>query len=192
LAESSLTSETESEQAGETSQVARGPRAALLQEVLLRTDGTVTDLLELFTGEPIRIAKVSSGFHNAECDWPNKDGEPQLIVRDVILCGKTTESRYIFGHTHVYPEALAPAVHLQLQETNEPIGKVLRDQRVEDFRQIEGRGCRPMPLVAEILGVAATDQLQWRRYSVTSGASTIMEITEVFSERLFASPALPM
>jgi chorismate-pyruvate lyase len=102
-----------------------------------------------------------------------------------MLCGQTTGSEYIFAHTHLFPEALAPAVQTRLAETNEPIGKVLREHRLEDFRQIEERGCRPMPAIAEILGAPTTDQMQWRRYTVISGGQVIMEITEVFSECLF-------
>jgi chorismate-pyruvate lyase len=148
----------------------------------------VTDLLELFTGESIRIDKVTPGLYVLECDWPKDDDRTEPIVRDVILRGQTTDSPYTFAHTHLFPGALAPAVRTRLAETNEPIGKVLREHRIEDFRQIRERGRRPMPAIAEALGAAATDQMQWRRYSVVSGGLVIMEITEVFSERLFEPP----
>ena len=84
-------------------------------------------------------------------------------MRGVVLCGKTTGVPYIFAHTHLFPKTLASAVRIRLAETNEPIGRVLREHRLEDFRQIEERGCRPMPAVAGILGGAATDRIQWRR-----------------------------
>jgi chorismate-pyruvate lyase len=44
-----------------------------------------------------------------------------------------------------------------------------------------------MPTIARLLDQARTDQMRWRRYSVISGGAAIMEITEVFSEQLFAS-----
>ena len=163
------------------------PLSVLLQEVLLQTDGTVTNLLELFTGEEIYVEKVTAGLYSSECEWPKVELEPDPIVRDVLLCGKSTGLRYIFAHTHLFPEALAPPIQRRLSETSDPIGKVLREFRLESFRQIEERGCRPMPVVAQMLGRASSDRMQWRRYSVISGGTTVMEITEVFSERLFVS-----
>jgi chorismate-pyruvate lyase len=162
-----------------------GTAASLLQDALLRTDGTVTDLLELFTHEKILIDKLDPGQYSSECDWPEVDANPGLVIRDVLLRGKTTGVPYIFAHTHLFPDRLAKPVQTKLSETNEPIGKVLREQRLEDFRQIEGRGLRPMPAVAALLGAESRDQMQWRRYSVISGGLVIMEITEVFSEYLF-------
>ena len=176
-----LTNETNPESAHEWP-LMTDSLAGLLQEALLRTDGTVTDLLELFTGEAIRIKKLSPGHYADECDWPKGEAPS---VRDVILCGKSTGTRYIFAHTHLYPEVLPPAVQIRLAETTMPIGKVLRECRLEDFRQIEDRGSRQMPAIAVLLGMPPTDRMQWRRYSVISGGLVVMEITEVFSERLF-------
>jgi chorismate-pyruvate lyase len=170
---------------GGTGLLTVSPRATLLQETLLRTDGTVTDLLELFTGENIRVDKVTPGLYSSECDWPNACGNPGPTIRDVVLRGRNTDLPYIFAHTHLFPERLEAPVQTQLSETNEPIGKVLRQHRLEDFRQIEERGIRSIPAVAGILGGEPTDQMRWRRYSVLSGGLVIMEITEVFSEYLF-------
>ena len=168
-----------------TGLLTRSPVATLLQEALLRTDGTVTDLLELFTGENILIDKLQPGLYSSECDWPEVDAHPGPVIRDVLLRGKRTGVPYIFAHTHLFPERLATPVQTQLSETNVPIGKVLREHRLEDFRQIEERGVRPIRAIAGILGGEASDQMRWRRYSVLSGGLVIMEITEVFSERLF-------
>jgi chorismate-pyruvate lyase len=142
-------------------------------------------MLELFTREEIRIEKLNPGVYAAECDWPGSCANPEREVRDVLLCGQVTGLPYVFAHTHLFPEALAPAVRAGLSQTSNPIGKVLKEHRVETFRQIEQRGCRAMPAVAEVLGGAATDQLQWRRYSVTSRGLVILEITEAFSAHLF-------
>ena len=170
---------------GGTGLLTVSPVATLLQETLLRTDGTVTDLLELFTGENIRVDKVPPGLYSSECDWPNACGNPGPTIRDVVLRGKKHGfALYLRSYTLVPGETGAP-VQTQLSETNEPIGKVLRQHRLEDFRQIEERGIRPIPAVAGILGGEPTDQMRWRRYSVLSGGLVIMEITEVFSEYLF-------
>jgi chorismate-pyruvate lyase len=103
------------------------------------------------------------------------------------LRGKVTGARYIFAHTHLFPAALPPAVQTRLTTTSDPIGKVLREYRTESFRQIEQSASVPMPTIAQLLDQARTDQMRWRRYSVISGGAAIMEITEVFSEQLFAS-----
>jgi chorismate-pyruvate lyase len=172
----------------------RGPRsplrnrkATLLQDALLKTDGTVTDLLELFTDEEIIIEKIAPGLYAAECQRPVCGDDPSSVVRDVILRGKETGARYIFAHSHLFPSALPPAVQSRLNTTSDPIGKVLREYRTESFRQIEQTASVPMPTIARLLDQARTDQMRWRRYSVISGGAAIMEITEVFSEQLFAS-----
>jgi hypothetical protein len=61
------------------------PFAALLREALLRTDGTVTDLLELFTCEDTH-GQNDSGPYSYECDWPKVNAKPGPIIRDVVLC----------------------------------------------------------------------------------------------------------
>jgi chorismate-pyruvate lyase len=165
----------------------RSSVAALLQEALLRTDGTVTELLELFTDETIGIEKVTTGGYTAECHRPKCDREPGLVVRDVILTGQSSGERYIFAHSHLFPEALPRAVFQRLSETSDPIGKVLREYRTEQYRQLDERGCRRMPGIAGILGRPETDQMLWRRYSIIVAGLVIMEIAEVFSEQLFST-----
>lgn len=165
----------------------RSSVAVLLQEALLRTDGTVTDLLELFTRETIGIEKIITGGYAAECHRPKCDREPGLVARDVILIGQSSREPYTFAHSHLFPEALPRAVFQHLSDTSDPIGKVLKEYRTETYRQIDERGCRLMPGIARILGRAETDQMLWRRYSIIAGGLVIMEIAEVFSEQLFFS-----
>jgi chorismate--pyruvate lyase len=165
--------------------ISRG--AVLLQDALLKTDGTVTDLLELFADEEIEIEKVTPGLYTAECERAECGDEAGSVVRDVILRGKESGNRYIFAHSHLFPAALPPVVQERLSATSDPIGKVLREYRTESFRQIERSASNSMPAIARVLGQGRTDQMRWRRYSVISGGAAIMEITEVFSEQLFAS-----
>ena len=174
--------------------VGRGPcsplhdrKATLLQDALLKTDGTVTDLLELFTDEEIIVEKIAPGLYSAECQRAVCGDDPGSVVRDVILRGKVTGARYIFAHSHLFPSALPPAVQARLNTTSDPIGKVLREYRTESFRQIEQSASVPLPTIARLLDQEQTDQMRWRRYSVISGGVAIMEITEVFSEQLFTS-----
>jgi len=161
--------------------------ATLLQDALLTTDGTMTDLLELFADEEIEIEKVTPGLYAAECERPECGDEPGSVVRDVILRGKETGNRYIFAHSHLFPAVLSSAVQARLSATSDPIGKVLREYRIESFRQMEESASHSMPAIARVLDQRETDQMRWRRYSVISGGAAIMEITEVFSEQLFAS-----
>jgi chorismate lyase len=165
----------------------RNRKATLLQDALLKTDGTVTDLLELFADEEIAVEKIAPGNYAAECHRPECGDDPGSVVRDVILRGKVTGARYIFAHSHLFPSALPPAIQTRLNMTSDPIGKVLREYRTESFRQIEQSASVPMPTIARLLDQARSDQMRWRRYSVISGGAAIMEITEVFSEELFAS-----
>ena len=116
--------------------VGRGPcsplrnrKATLLQDALLKTDGTVTDLLELFTNEEIIVEKIAPGLYSAQCQRPVCGDDPSSVVRDVILRGKVTGARYIFAHSHLFPSALPPAVQTRLNTTSDPIGKVLREYR---------------------------------------------------------------
>ena len=111
--------------------------ATLLQDALLTTDGTMTDLLELFADEEIEIEKVTPGLYAAECERPECGDEPGSVVRDVILRGKETGNRYIFAHSHLFPAVLSSAVQARLSATSDPIGKVLREYRIESFRQME-------------------------------------------------------
>jgi chorismate--pyruvate lyase len=182
-----LVAETETDAGRGQCSPLRNREATLLQNALLKTDGTVTDLLELFTDEEIVVEKIAPGLYTAECQRSACGDDPGSVVRDVILRGKVTGARYIFAHSHLFPSALPPAVQTRLSTTSDPIGKVLREYRTESFRQIQQSASDPMPTIARLLDQARTDQMRWRRYSVISGGAAIMEITEVFSEQLFAS-----
>ncbi len=136
-----LVAETETDVGRGACSPLRNRNATLLQDALLKTDGTVTDLLELFTDEEFIVEKIAPGLYTAECQRPVCGDDPGSVVRDVILRGKVTGTRYIFAHSHLFPSALPPAVQTRLNTTSDPIGKVLREYRTESFRQIEQSEC---------------------------------------------------
>ncbi|AGY59792.1 chorismate--pyruvate lyase family protein [Gloeobacter kilaueensis] len=144
--------------------------------LLLVTDGTVTELLEAYFLEAIVVRKLAVGREDEDA-----------FAREVLLVGARSGQCYVHARSLIWPQRLDERLRRGLFETDRGIGQLLRENRIESYRELERCWREPAGARAGYFGVDAGVELLARRYRVHSRAAVIMQITERFSPRLFAS-----
>lgn len=157
------------------------------QRVLLMTDGTVTDVVEVYTGEAIRVVKLAQFFGGNDPENPqlSAEGGETLLHRTVLLQGAKSGTNYIHAHSVIAPDRLPPEVLEGLVETGRPIGKLLASSRIETFREIVGLGFEPAGDCADYFGVDPASNLVFRTYRIHVQQRPVMRITEKFPTSWF-------
>lgn len=157
---------------------------SLFQQVLLATDGTVTDLVALYTGEQIRVRKldqrIEAGEPPAMLASPERE---QLLTRRILLCGP--QRTWLYAESVFVFERLSPATRQQLLESDRPIGLMWKEQRLETYREIVDRTVETSAEVAQHFGLAAAEQLVSRTYLIHHGGRPLGAITEKWPLRYF-------
>lgn len=157
------------------------------QKILLTTDGTVTDILEAYLFEQIRIVKLSEQLIALDHDIPSielKKGA-EVVIRKVLLQGKISRKNFIYADSIIIPEKLDERFREALLETKMPIGKIWFEQRVETFKEILSSSKEPAGELAEYFNIQLSDNLLTRTYCVVTNRKPVMMITEKFPESYF-------
>jgi chorismate-pyruvate lyase len=148
-----------------------------LGEALRETQSTVTAFLERLVGEPLEARQrhhttITSPASN-ELDVAR--GHP-LLLRTAFLEGRASRTRYLYAETTLVPDRLAPTVRRRLEESTDPIGRVLDEAGLTITRQALG----PPGGVSANGGVEPADCLLARRYRLSIDGSAVMVIAEWF------------
>ncbi|HEY0532717.1 MAG TPA: hypothetical protein VGD29_14090 [Actinoplanes sp.] len=159
----------------------------LAGRMLIASDATVTPMLEMMVGEPIRTADLT------QCPVPADPGDAHLLPappgtallqRTTRLVGARSGVTYVRATSLLLLDALPAELRRDLLVTPEPIGRVLRRTRVETFRDLLGWEPRG----------SASDQA-YRRYRILIGGVPALLIGELFTAACFrgarASAAAP-
>lgn len=165
-----------------------GTPLSTFQRVLLMTDGTVTDILEVYTREIIRVVILNQSLVEREPETPqlNDLGIERLLFRTVLLQGTASGTNFIHADSVVAPDRLPPSVLTGLLETGTPIGRLLAQERIETFREIVGLAFEPAGECADYFGVDPTSNLIARTYRIHVNRRPVMRITEKFPVTWFA------
>lgn len=159
------------------------------QQVLVNTNGTVTQVLEAYTGEPMRIVKLSQGH----VTWPGADPRldleagHQVLERTVLLQGVQSGRNYLYADSVMIVDRLDEQVVNGLLNTDVPVGTLLVQSRVELFREILTVGKEVADSCALHFGIAPDEETICRTYRVLSHQRPIMLITEKFPASFYVS-----
>ncbi|MDJ0519077.1 MAG: chorismate pyruvate-lyase family protein [Trichodesmium sp. MO_231.B1] len=106
------------------------------QRVLLTTDGTVTEMIEAYLFEQIQLLKMSENLISTDRDiWQLQLSKGEKVIeRKIFLKGKISSRNYIYAESILALERLEENFRKELLETQTPIGKVWRQQRIETFK----------------------------------------------------------
>jgi len=162
------------------------PAPSLFQKILLTTDGTVTELLALYTGQAISARKVSQSLVKGEaapaalCCGPD---EP--VLHRTIVLGPLVGSELIFAESFFVFGFFSPAIQRSLMETDLPIGLLWRQDRVEMFREVIERGVEQSAPVASLLKVPDDTPLFSRTYALSHDRKPFGLITEKFAHTAY-------
>jgi chorismate-pyruvate lyase len=157
------------------------------QRILLTTDGTVTDILEAYLFEQIRVIKLSEQLVLLDEELPlmNLKVGTEVIVRKVLLQGKISRKNAIYAESIVVPENLEEKFRKTLLETKRPIGKIWFEQKVETFKEILDSKKELAGDLANHFNIESSDEMLSRTYRVVTSGKPVMTITEKFPESYF-------
>jgi chorismate-pyruvate lyase len=162
-------------------------RRTPIQRILLVTDGTVTEILEAYTGESMRLIKLYEELVTLDHDLPAlelKAGQ-QALRRKILLQGKMSLTNFLYADSYVAIDRLDDWMRHGLLESHKPIGFLMQEHRLETFREIVKCGREMAGQLGTYFGIDETDAMIWRTYRVIAGGQPIMLITEKFPESQF-------
>lgn len=157
------------------------------QRILLTTDGTVTDILESYLFEQIRVIKLSEKLVLLDRQLPSMgltEGT-EVIVRKVLLQGKISRKNVVYAESIVVPGNMEEKFRRALLETKVPIGKIWFEQKVETFKEILDSKKEPAEDLANHFNIKPSDEMLSRTYRVVTSGKPVMTITEKFPESYF-------
>jgi chorismate-pyruvate lyase len=159
--------------------------------ILLITDGTITPILEACTGEPMQAVRL---FQTV---GPCGRSDPQLelgrrhpvLRRTVLVQGSRSGIDYVYAESVIALDRVSARLRDELLLTDRPIGRVLRDHRVETFKEILVSGQEPAGPSAAHFAVDPMQPLPSRTFRLLCANDPIMLITERFSPHVFVHGA---
>jgi beta-ribofuranosylaminobenzene 5'-phosphate synthase len=173
-----------------------GTRIGLAQQLLLGTDGTVTQLLGSCVGEGIRAVILGQHLRlaGAQRHVLGLGRRRRVLDRRVLLRGTVTGRDYVCGESLIALDRLAPAMSKRLLRTDAPIGLLLREHRTETFREILHCGTVPAGDLAAHFGTSQATPLLARTYRIWIHRRPAMLITETFPQTFAGElpPSVPM
>ena len=166
-------------------------RLSPILRVLLVTDGTVTRTLASYFGEAIAVDVLEHAERTSELPYPQIDiakGD-HILHRFVRLLGKTTGKVYAVAESVAVLEHVSEQMRRQLIEEHKGIGELLRENRLETYRELLSADLTTAEDWAEHLQLAARDEVVTRDYRIYQGGRAVLLIREVFPAALGALTA---
>ena len=163
---------------------------SLFQKILLSTDGTVTDLIALYTGEPIHVTKIAQEVTEASAPLVLRCGaSAKLLVRKILLTG--AKKNYLYADSIFVFDRFAPSIQQQLLTTDRPIGLLWKEARLETFREVVDQGVAPSPDIAAYFDLTSTAPFVSRTYLIYHSGQPLGAITEKWPLSYFTADGKP-
>ena len=150
---------------------------SLFQKILLATDGTVTDLVALYTGEAIRVKKLEQNIRDGiapailQCDVTTR-----LLNRQILLSG--VNRNYLYADSLFVFERFSKAIQEQLLTTDRSIGLIWKEQRLETHREIIEQKIEFCAEIAAHFSVPETAPFVSRTYLIHHAGNPLGAIME--------------
>ncbi len=161
-----------------------------LQKVLLGTDGSVTNLLEMATGHPVEVVTQIQEVTQANQETAVELGiEPGDAVnyRVVELKDGLTGETLIYAVSFTPLQRLAPDFKDDLLRADIPIGRILRRHRIESRREItDARTIPADPRLSTTFRIQRQQALLARKYRVIHNRQPLIAIEEIFPSTAFS------
>jgi chorismate-pyruvate lyase len=151
-----------------------------VQRLLLTTDGTLTELLEALNGEKICVIVLRQEIAPAETNIETlavTTGEP-LLKREVILTGQRSGDAYVYAQSLIAIERLDDRLRRGLLTTDVPLGKLLKKNRIETFKEVLDSGVKPSRELSAWLSVPPGTLFLFRSCCVSCNGKPVTLISE--------------
>jgi chorismate-pyruvate lyase len=155
------------------------------RRVLLTTDGTVTEILEAFSGERIRVVKLFQEQSRLKRPLSALEvpGGHEILSRQVLLQGCASLVNFIYAESIIALGRLDEDVRFGLLHSQKSIGLLILEKRIETFKEILDCDRKPAGPLAKHFHVSARTPVLSRTYRMITNGCPVMLITERFPER---------
>jgi chorismate-pyruvate lyase len=152
------------------------------QKILLTTDGTVTQLLEIHTREKMRVQKLEHAVVTGGPAWLEVSSGERVVSRRILLRGASRA--WMYAHSWLVLSRLPPGMQDAMLHTDTPIGQLWRAARLETYREIVDFRREHDPAIAALFGSDAP--LLSRSYLIRTAGAVMGLIEEKFPLTHFA------
>lgn len=162
-------------------------KLSTLQRIVLTTDGTLTEILEAYLFEKIRIVKLAEGIVSLNRDIPSLEVERggEVIERKVLLQGKISRKNFIYAESILVTERLEEEFKNELLHSKTPLGRLWLEHKLETFKEIIDTAEETADKLLAYFPLKPEDRVFSRTYRVFSQRQPIMTITEKFPASYF-------
>jgi chorismate-pyruvate lyase len=163
---------------------------ALLQRILLTTDGTLTDTIEVAFLEKIDLVRLAILVSQATVSVPELDLEKgaTLMERKILLRGRRSGVNYVYAESVLAVDRLDSLFRDQLVNSDMPLGRLWLEHRLETWKERLEIVRRPAAELSVHFGIDPQVEILGRTYRVFNNRRPIMTITEYFPQR-YPAPA---
>lgn len=150
---------------------------SLFQKILLSTDGTVTDLIALYTGESIRVKKLEQAIVERPAPPSLRcEGQVKLLSRKILLSGASRN--YLYADSLFVFERFSASIQNQLLTTDRPIGLMWKEERLETYREIVEQKIEPCVEAVSHFDLPPSALFVSRTYLIHQAGKPLGSITE--------------
>jgi len=162
-------------------------KLSVFQRIILTTDGTLTEILEAYLSEKIRLVKLSEIIEPISGDNLLLDiaSGQEVMQRKILLQGKISRNNWVYAESILVPDRLDEKLKKGLLVSQEPMGRLWLEHRLETFKEIVDSAREPAEDLADYFKIKRSDKLLSRTYRVFSGRRPIILITEKFPENFY-------
>jgi chorismate-pyruvate lyase len=162
-------------------------KLSVFQRIILTTDGTLTEILGAYLSEKITLVKLSETIEPITQDISLLDisGGQEVIERKILLQGKISRNNWVYAESILIPDRLDENLKNELLVSQESMGRLWLEHRLETFKEIVDSAREPAEDLADYFKIERSDKLLSRTYRVFSGRRPIILITEKFPETFF-------
>jgi chorismate-pyruvate lyase len=165
--------------------LAEHPALSLFQKILLASDGTVTELLSLYAGQPIRARKLSQNLVQGPCmAHLHCLPDARVLHRKIMLCSEPGGD-HLFAESAFVFDQFSSTIQHGLLHTEQPIGLLWRQERLEMYRDIVLRQIEHCPETAAVFGLPTNTLMLSRTYTLFHADQQLGVITERFPSNYF-------
>lgn len=161
--------------------IASDESLSVLQKVLLITDGTVTQLLEIYTREKITVQKLEHSLVTGAPSSLSVTATEPVLSRRILLRGSARP--YMYARSWLVPSRMPRGMQEAILQTDTPIGQLWKAARLETFREIIDFRRERDSEVSALFGVDS--ELLSRTYLISAGGMPLGLITEKFPTTYF-------
>ncbi len=154
---------------------------------LLVTDGTVTKSLEAYFWEVVNVENLGQQELTVEeaIERLNITPGDSALRREVRLVGADSGTAFVYARSLLRLNLLPEDLRAQIRAGKIGIGELLRECGLETFRELLDFGTEPAGALAEVLGVAADDELVYRVYRISFHQEPMILVTEKFPRAIY-------